>query len=64
MVRGQEGKSLDGHSAACFNRCAPKPEDFPKSTDPKPRNKPEALPDPAGSSGPALDVRAPETTSG
>lgn len=45
MVRGQKGKSLDGHSAAGFNRCAPKPEDFPDSTDPQPGNKPEALPD-------------------
>lgn len=51
MVHGQKGKNLDGHSAACYSRCAPKPEGFPELADPEPRNKPEALPDPAGTSG-------------
>lgn len=63
MVCGQEGKGLDSHSTACFNRSAPKPEDFPKSTDPKPRNKPEAQAAVGQAEG-ALDVKAPETTSG
>lgn len=53
VVHGQKGKSLDDHSAACFNRCAPKPGGFPESTDSKPRHKPEALPNPAGTGGPS-----------
>jgi len=53
VVHGQKGKSLDDHSAACFNRRAPKPGDFPESTDPEPRHKPEALPNPAGDRGPS-----------
>lgn len=48
VVHGQKGKSLGDHSAACFNRCALKPGDFPESTDAEPRYKLEALPNPAG----------------
>lgn len=53
VVHGQKGKSPGDHRAAYSNRRAPKPGAFPESTDPEPRYKPEALPNPAGTGGPS-----------